>query len=941
MAVLRKLRMPLLMSLSLTFFVGAIVFSSGLPLQAIVPSDSTAVAFGSMSSTPVSAGQPATISTTEGVQKTVLDNGLTVLTKEVHTAPVVSVQMWYKVGSRNEPAGENGISHQLEHLMFKGTSDRPIQFGRFFNALGSQSNAFTSYDMTAYYGTVEQDKLEAMLVLEADRMENSLIGESELESEKRVVISELQGYENSPDFRLSKAVLRAAMPDHPYGLPVGGTRADVQNFSVEEVQRYYQTYYTPDNAILVITGDFATEAVLPQVEEIFGSVPKRTGNAPAAGVTPSEVPPLPIVLREPGSAALLNAVYPLVDVNHPDVPAIDLLDTILTVGRSSRFYQALVESGLASDVSAYPAEMIESGWYDIAVTAAPNQSLEAIDRALLQAIEELRQNGVNQDELDRAKTQLRTTFVLYNQDITSQGSQLGYYETVAGDYQYSDRYLAAIEQVTTDDIKQVAQTYFDPAKRTSGLFEPTQADGSPGASGAGGSTRIVENFNPGQPVDPAEVARYLPAVNDTTNTSSQSVPEKFTLDNGLQVVLLPTSSTPMINLSGWVEAGSGFDTIEKAGLASLTADNLLNGTQAQDALTLARALEDQGAALEFSSRREGVSIDGYVLNENLPTLIQTLADVLQRATFPTDQLELSRQRALTALSAELDDPEQLSWRVFRQTVYPENHPLYTAPTPENLTQITQADLATFYKTHYRPDTTVLSLVGDFDVEQVKSLLSQGFADWKAEGDRASTTYPAVALPQSITRLHRTLPGKSEAVTFMGYGGDVTRQDSRYYPALVVNQILGGDTLSSRLGIEIRDRQGLTYGIYSFFQAGLHPGPFAILMQTAPEDADRAIDSTLAVLNQLRTEGATPAEIDTAKRSLSSSYSVDLSDPSVLSSEILYNDVYGLGAEEILNYPEKIAAVTPEQVQQVLAELIHPDNLVIVTTGPENGSASGD
>jgi zinc protease len=925
MAVLRKFRIPLLVSLFLTFCLGAIVLAASIPAPASVPPHPTPVA-------------ATTLSTTEGTQKTILDNGLTVLTKEVHTAPVVSVQMWYKVGSRNEPAGENGISHQLEHLMFKGTTDRPIQFGRFFNALGSQSNAFTSYDMTAYYGTVEQDKLEAMLILEADRMANTQIGESELDSEKRVVISELQGFENSPDFRLSKAVLRAAMPDRAYGLPVGGTKTDVQSFTVEAVQRYYQTYYTPDNAILVITGDFETATLLPKVEAIFGQVPKRTGNVPVPGVTPVDTPSQsPILLREPGSTALLNAVYPLVEINHPDVPAIDLLDTILTVGRSSRFYQALVESGLASAVSAYPAEMVEPGWYEILVTAAPNQSLEAIDRVLLQTLDDLRQNGVSQDELDRAKTQLRTTFVLYNQDITSQGSQLGYYEAIAGDYRYGDRYLAAVAQVKADDIQRVAQTYFDPAKRTVGRFEPTLPDGSAGTSGGGGSTRLVENFDPGQPVDPAEVARYLPDIADPPDTTSQATPETLTLDNGLRVVLLPNASTPMINLSGWVEAGSGFDTIETAGLASLTAANLMNGTQTQDALTLANTLEDVGASLEFASRREGTLIEGYALNENLSVLIQTLANVLHQATFPSDQLELSRQRALSELSAELDDPQQMSWRVFRQTVYPKNHPLYTAPTQESLTNITQVDLVNFYQTHYRPDTTVLSLVGDFDSTQVKALLSDAFADWSAAGDRPNLNYPTVSLPASIDRLHRVIPGKAESVTVMGHASNMKRQDPRYYPALVLNEILGGDTLSSRLGTEIRDRQGLTYGIYSFFQAGLNPGPFAIFLQTAPEDAPQAIDSTLAVLNQLRNQGVTPTEIEAAKRSLVSSYSVDLSDPTALSSEILFNDVYQLGAEEIRDYPAKIEAVTPAQVQQALADLIHPNNLVIVTTGPGEGA----
>ncbi|NEU84520.1 pitrilysin family protein, partial [Nostoc sp. UIC 10630] len=218
---------------------------------------------------------PSTL--TENVHKTVLENGLTVLTKEVHTAPVVTVQVWYKVGSRNEEPGVNGIAHQLEHLMFKGTKNRPIQFGRLFSALGSDSNAFTSYDQTAYYGTVERNKLKALLVLEADRMQNSQIEPEQLASEKRVVISELQGYENSPEYRLNRAVMQAVFPNHAYGLPVGGTKADVEKFEVEQVQKYYRNFYSPDNAVLVIVGDFQTANTLETIKEVFGKLPRREG----------------------------------------------------------------------------------------------------------------------------------------------------------------------------------------------------------------------------------------------------------------------------------------------------------------------------------------------------------------------------------------------------------------------------------------------------------------------------------------------------------------------------------------------------------------------------------------------------------------------------------------------------------------------------------------
>ncbi|MBV8884616.1 MAG: insulinase family protein, partial [Chroococcidiopsidaceae cyanobacterium CP_BM_RX_35] len=799
----------------------------------------------------------------------------------------------------------------------------------------------------------ERDKLEALLALEADRMEKSINGAEQLASERRVVISELQGYENGPGYRLNRAVMRAAFPDRPYGLPVGGTKADVEKFTVEQLQSYYQTYYSPDNATLVLVGDFATETVLKTVKQTFGQVPKRS-NASTSHTTVApptaankEIPTkTPIVLKQPGSAALLQAVYPLPNINHPDVPAIDLMDTILTGGRSSRLYQALVESGLASSVGAYPAELIEPGWYSISATAAPGQELAKIDQVLQQSLTELQQRQVTPEELNRAKTQLQAGFVLGSQDVTAQATQLGYSKTVAGDYQYTDRYLKAITALSAADVQRVAQTYLKSGKQTIGFFEPTLATGKPGTSNPGG--RTVENFSPGKPVNPAEVAKYLPPATLATVATTQPLPEQFTLANGLRVLLLPDHSLPTVNLSGQIDAGTEFDeaksvapggssfenvdTDQLAGTASLTAANLMNGTQTQTALTLAKGLENRGASLGFSANREGVSIGGNALVANLPTLIQTLADVVQNATFPTDQLELSRQRALIALKLELDDPRRLGRRVFQEAIYPENHPFHSFPTESSLKRITQSDLISFYQSHYRPDTMILALVGDFDPAQVRSLIEQSFGRWQVKGKRPVLNFPTVTLPQATKSLSQIIPGKAEAVTYIGYSG-IARKDPRFYAAVVLNQILGGNTLSSRLGTEVRDRQGLTYGIYSAFAAGINPGPFLISMQTAPGDAQKAIASTRALLQQLREQGVTEAELNAAKRSITSSYPVELANPGSLAGAILSNTVYGLDSEEIRSFPNRIEAVSLAQVQQAIQELIHPENLVIVTAGP--------
>lgn len=874
---------------------------------------------------------------TQDVRKTVLDNGLTVLTKEVHTAPIVTVQVWYKIGSRNEEPGVNGIAHQLEHMLFKGTKDRPIQFGRLFSVLGSASNAFTSYDQTAYFGTVEREKLTALLTLEADRMQNALIEPSQLTNEKRVVISELQGYENSPEYRLNRAVMRAVFPDSPYGLPVGGTKADVAKFTPEQVGAYYRKYYSPDNAVLIIVGDFQTEPTLAAVKEIFGRVP---GNSPAiqkktASTSPIQNPKSkilnPIVLREEGSAKFLQAVYPLPPANHPDVPALDVMDYVLTGGRNSRLTQALVESGIASDLSGGAANLMTAGWYEVSATAVPGQNLEKIEQILASEIDSLKDKGITAEELKRAKTQLTADVILGNRDIISQAMQLGYDELTAGDYRFTDRYLAAVQKVSVADVQRVAQTYLTPANRTVGFFEPTQLDGQ-ASTGPAEAGKISENFSAGEPVDPAEVAKYLPPIDSSTTPTPQALPEQIRLANGIRVLLLRDRSTPTVTLSGHMRAGTEFDSEAQAGLASLTAENLMNGTKTRDALQLAKVLEERGASLSFNANREGVNIEGNSLTADLPILIQTFADVVQNATFPTEQLELTRQQALTALKVKMDTPSQVAIRTFQQTVYPENHPFHAFPTEASLKSITRKNLVDFYQKHYHPDTTVLSLVGDFDPANVRRLLEKQLSSWQDSGKPSMPNYPQVPLPAKRIELNPVLPGKTQSITLLGYRG-IDRKDQRYYAALVLNHIVGGDTLSSRLGTEIRDRQGLTYGIYSYFQAGLHAGPFLIQMQTAPEDAQKAIASTIALLKQIQDKGVTQNEVAAAKRSITSEYPVGLAEPSSLAQTIVNNEVYGLGADELRQFVSQIEAVTLEQVNQAAKELLHPDQLVVVTAGP--------
>lgn len=896
--------------------------------------------------------ESAQASVTQKVRKTILDNGLTVLTKEVRTAPVVTAQVWYRVGSRDEGEGENGIAHQLEHMLFMGTKERPINFSHLFNGLGGYSNAFTYYDQTVYINTIERDKLQALLTLEADRMQNALISAEKLETEKQVVVSELQGVENRPKYRLNRALMRAAFPNSPYGLTVGGTRADVEKFTVEQVENFYRKHYRPDNATLIIVGDFQTEPTLEEITKLFGKIPKGKNSITTQNQKPQQVRAIrgnaqsPIILKEPGSLPILQAVYPLPNIKHPDVPALELLDIILTGGRSGRFYKPLLESGIASSIDGEPITMMSQGWYELSVTPTPGQRLTKINEIIQQTIAQLSKEGVTEEELKRAKKLLRANLLLEKRDINKQAEVLGFDITTAGDYKFTEGFLSNLERVTTADVQGVVKKYFDPNKLTLGFFEPTRPDPKASANSQPinktDNSRTTEQLSPATPINPAEVAKYLPPISNTTtfNTTTsntiegtnQTLPEKIVLPNGLRILLLPDSSTPTVSLSGYIEAGNKFDIKGKAGLASLTATNLKSGTKTKDALRISKTLQEGAITLDFSSISEGVKIKGISLAEELPTMVETLADLVQNATFPNKELELSRQQELSFLKVVMSSPESLGRRVFQQTIYPQNHPLSNLPTSDSLTSIQRQDLLNFYKTYYRPDTTVLALVGDFKPDRVKRLFEQKFGNWKQDGKLPGVTLSNIPLPEKVTRKNLDLLGISQSITYMGYVS-IARKDPRFYAAQVLNHIVGGDTITSRLGAEIRDRQGLTYGIYSSFNAGKNPGAFVIDMQTNPENVQKAIDSTLKILEQVCEGGVTENEIETAKRSLTSSYAVSLANPDVLSARILSNEVLGLSPAQLREYSEKIEVVTPTQVNRAAKELLHPDKVAIITAGP--------
>ncbi|HEY2924361.1 MAG TPA: pitrilysin family protein [Candidatus Eisenbacteria bacterium] len=406
------------------------------------------------------------------VFETVLENGLKVLIQEVRSAPVVSFMVWYKVGSRNESTGVTGISHLLEHMMFKGTPKYGKgEIARLLQRNGASFNAGTSLDYTNYYEVLASDRLELAMEIEADRMVNASIPEEEHRLEMTVVRSELERNEDNPHRALYSEIFAQAFKAHPYHWPTIGWRSDVESIRTEQIREHYRRHYLPNNATAVVVGDVEQEAALALVTKHFGGI--RRGPEPPAVVTvePPQLGERRFKIRKPGDTRYLMIAYPIPALAHPDNYALDVLGIVLGHGKTSRLYQALVEGTLATDVEAANETARDPFLFIAQATAAPGVPLDVLEKSLLEQVDRLKTEPPSRVELGRAQKQIQASFIYSKDSIRSLAQQLGYYETV-GSYRYLDTYLDRIASVTQDDVCRVARTYLGEDSRTVGHYEP-------------------------------------------------------------------------------------------------------------------------------------------------------------------------------------------------------------------------------------------------------------------------------------------------------------------------------------------------------------------------------------------------------------------------------------------------------------------------------------
>jgi zinc protease len=871
---------------------------------------------------------PSGVALTAGVRETVLPNGLKVLTKEVRSAPVVSFSVWYRVGSRNEHTGITGVSHLLEHMMFKGTRRYAVgEIARTLFLNGASFNASTYYDWTNYYATIAADRLGLAMQIEADRMVDSRIDKADLDAEMTVVRSELEGGETNPGRLLFREVVAAAFAAHPYRWPVIGWRSDVENVPRDAIYRHYKAYYGPNNATVVIVGDFDTASALALVRKHFGGLKPIPPPPPVYTTEPPQRGERRVVVRRAGSLPMATLAYKAPAPNHPDFYALDVLAMVLGEGRASRLYQALVEKELASRADAGMPGLHDPFLIYLTATARPGTTADKLEAALLDEVERVRTSPITADELTRAKSQIEAEFVFQTDSVTAQARQLGYWAMV-DDWRYLATYLDRVRAVTPEAIQQVAQKYLVPDTRTVGHFIPTE--GAPAATGQPPreASARVEKARRGD--------RLIPLPKPSAAARAGRHVTRFALANGITVLVQENPANPTFALRASMPAGSVVEPGDKPGLAALTASMLTRGTARRTALQFATALEEVGASLIATADPLTTMVSARAQSKDFGLVMELLGEMLGQPAFPAGDLSRLKGQVLATLEREKTDPRRLASRAFERAIYPAGSPLRPQTREEvgrAVAAMTRDDVEAFYRQQYGPDRMIVVVAGDVRAEQVRMALESGLGAWPRNAGARGLPPLDAPLPEKPQRVVIPVPDQSETTILWGHPGGLRRSDPDFYATQALNLILGGGgALNSRLGNSIRDEQGLAYTVYSFFDASLYPGPFEVALGTNPANTRKAIASLEAEIRRIREHGITRRELDEAVAYLTGRFPLRLETNAGLADLWWAIEFYGLGADYIDRYGEYYRAVTVAQANQAAVRHLHPDRAALVLAG---------
>ena len=874
-------------------------------------------------------------------------NGLRVLLIPQKLAPVVTFMVTYHVGSRNEVTGTTGATHLLEHLMFKGTEkfdrSKGTGFDQELERVGAETNATTWFDRTNYFATVPTGALAQLIEIESDRMRNLALREDDRRPEMTVVRNEFERGENVPYEALTKEMRAVAFIAHPYHHDTIGWRSDIERVPIEKLRAFYDTFYWPDNATVTVIGGFDPAETLGLVKKFYGVIPKSPHPFPQIYTEePEQTGQRRVTMKRGGEIGIVSIAHKIPQATHADWPALAVLGSILTEGKMSRCYRALTDKNLTLDVTSDVAFNHDPSLFATTAMVSPDVKHEQVEKVLVAEIEKLKKSGVTEAEVKTAVAGLIAHHEFLRDGSFAQANEIN--ECIAvGDWTLFITLKDKFKTVTAANVQRVAKKYLIENHSTVGWFVPVAEKEEETAEDA--AVAKEEHFEP-KKVLPPRTPEKEPEFT-APNIAQRVVREKIA---GIDVIACPTAVKGIVTLRLSVPAGEG--AAENRALAHLAAGMLERGTKKHDQFALADLLEKIGAKVESKVGSDAVDFTAKFLAKDLPTVISVLAEKLRMPAFSESEFAKEKKELAAGVQQLLEDPNQIAAIAFSRAAFPKGHPARKSTVEELIASIGKTkldDVRAFYAANYGPEPDEKSVepskpgqtwtraaqihlvaVGDLDPAALKAEVSRAFDGWKPRPKRSQRDlYPE---PESSLNVDVPLPDKASISVVIGQASGVRSGEPDALALQVATHALGMG-FTSRLTGNVRDREGLTYGIAAMMTDDVYrPGAWSVLGTFAPSLLDKGLASTRREITKWWNDGLSAEELAYRKSAIAGHYLVSLETTEGLANQLLLCAQRGYDMKRVDEYPVKIKALTLEQVNSVVKKHLDPAKMVTVKAG---------
>ncbi len=861
------------------------------------------------------------------LHKRTLANGLTLLVREIPGSKAATVQIWVKTGSVFENADEAGITHLIEHMIFKGTPDRgPGEIAGAIEEVGGRVNAYTSYEYTVYHATLSSRHWQRALNVLADAVLHSTFDADELEREKLVVLEEIGMRNDRPNVMLFQQMMASAYTVHPYRLPIIGTIDSVSGFTRADILAYMAKHYHPENFIVVVVGDVRENEVADRVSGLFGD--QKSGETP-----PPRLPREPVQerarffqLQDDINQTHLAMAFPTCAFSDPDAAVLDVIAGILGGGESARLYHQLRDiKRLVYRIDASSFTPRDPGLMEVTATLDPGRWQEAVT-AVLEEFFKLKYLPVEDAELNRVKRNVESDFVFNLERVEGQARVLGSFEFLTGDPR-EDEYLDRVRSVTREDIIRVARKYFVASRLTAGIMVPTGSNGGFTVEDLEKLTAAAEQAARNAVPSSLVTDAYLPDVH------------RFRLANGMTLLVREDASVPTVAIRAVFPGGLRAETPATNGAFAFITELLPKGTARLSAREMALRVADMAGEITGFNGKNTFGLKADFLARFFRSGLELVRDVLREPAFDGQEAEKIRPELLDQLKYQEDSLPAVAFREFNRLLFA-GHPygLNTLGTEEAIRSLGVDQLRRIYEQYARVDRLTLAVVGDVKAAEVRDLVEELLGDWQPPPVRESGELVEEDLPPAVPgepKLFHLARDKEQVHLIIGFLG-VSLDSPDRYAMEVLDTILSGQ--SGRLFTELRDRQSLAYSLSSFSLLGTDTGAFGVYIGTSPDKKEAAIKALWAQIARVRNEPVSDAELQRAKNILIANYELGLQTHSAQALEMALNETYGLGQDFGSRYTEKINAVDAEAVLTVARRYLLMDHYVLVAVGAENNGS---